>query len=55
MAADGQRHASPYASICEASASACVSMDSRMLVSLPSRTVMVAAFIAKRKPDYRVF
>ena len=40
MAADGQRYASPDASICEARASACVSMYSRMLVSLPSRTVM---------------
>ena len=34
MAADGQRYASPDLSICEARASACVSMYSRMLVSL---------------------
>ena len=40
MAADGQRYAGPDASICEARASACVSTYSRMLVSLPSRTVM---------------
>ena len=40
MAADGQRYASPDASICEARASACVSIYSRMFVSLPFRTVM---------------
>src|SRR5580692_7360065 len=40
MAAVGQLYAGPDASICEARASACVSMYSRMLVSLPSRTVM---------------
>ena len=40
MAAVGQRYAGPDASICEARASACVSTYSRMLVSLPSRTVM---------------
>src|SRR5260370_6635181 len=40
MASEGQRYAGPDASICEARASACVSMYSRMLVNLPSRTVM---------------
>ena len=35
MAANGQRYASPDASICEARASACVSIYSRMFVSLP--------------------
>ena len=40
MAADGQRYASPNASICEARASACVSTYSRMFVSLPLRTMM---------------
>ncbi len=40
MAAVCQRYAGPDASICEARASACVSTYSRMLVSLPSRTVM---------------
>src|SRR3546814_2779646 len=39
MGADGQRQADQDA-ICEARASACVSMYSRMLASLPSRTVM---------------
>src|ERR1700688_433364 len=40
MAADGQRYASPDASICEARASACVSIYSRIFVTLPFRTVM---------------
>ena len=40
MAADGQRYASPDASICEARASACVSIYSLMFVSFPFRTVM---------------
>ena len=40
MAADGQRYASPDASICETRASACVSMYSRMFVSLPFRTAI---------------
>jgi hypothetical protein len=40
MAADGQLYASPDASICEARASACVSIYSRMFFTLPSRTVM---------------
>src|SRR5271154_6464017 len=40
MAADGQRYVRPDAPICEARASACVSMYSRMFVSLPSLTVM---------------
>jgi hypothetical protein len=40
MAADGQRYASPDGSLCEARASACVSIYSRMFVTLPSRTVM---------------
>ena len=40
MAADGQRYASPDASICEARARACVSIYSRIFVTLRSRTVM---------------
>ena len=40
MAADGQRYASPDASISEAHAKAWGSMYSRMFVSLPFRTVM---------------
>ena len=40
MAADGQRYASPDASICEARASASVSIYSRTFVNLPFRTVM---------------
>src|SRR5271166_1268281 len=40
IAADGQRYAGPDAPICAARASACVSMYSRMFVSLPPRTVM---------------
>ena len=40
MAANGQRYASPDASICEARASACVSIYSRIFVTLPFRTVM---------------
>ena len=40
MAADGQHYASPDASICEARASACVSIYSRMFVTLPFRTVI---------------
>src|ERR1700722_12235832 len=40
MAADGQRYASPDASLCEARARACVSTYSRIFVTLPSRTVM---------------
>src|SRR6202023_3810305 len=40
IAADGQRYASPDASICEARARACVSIYSRIFVTLPSRTVM---------------
>jgi len=40
MAADGQRYANPDASICEARASACVSIYSRIFVTLPFRTVM---------------
>jgi hypothetical protein len=36
MAADGQRYANPDASICEARASACVSIYSRIFVTLPS-------------------
>jgi hypothetical protein len=40
MAADDQRYAGPDASICEARASACVSIYSRMFFTLPSRTVM---------------
>jgi len=40
MAADGQRYASPDASISEARARAWVSMYSRMFVSLSFRTVM---------------
>ena len=35
MAADGQRYASPDASICEARARACVSIYSRIFVTLP--------------------
>jgi hypothetical protein len=35
MAADGQRYASPDASISEARARACVSIYSRIFVSLP--------------------
>jgi len=35
MAADGQRYGSPDASISEARASACVSMYSRIFVTLP--------------------
>src|SRR3954447_13090724 len=40
MDAGGQRYARLGASICAARASACVSIYSRMFVSLPSRTVM---------------
>src|SRR5580693_1274285 len=40
MAADGQRYASPDASLCEAGARACVSIYSRIFVSLPFRTVI---------------
>jgi hypothetical protein len=40
MAADGQRYAGPDASTSAARAKACVSTYSRMLISLPSRTVM---------------
>lgn len=39
MAADGQRYPSPEASISEARAKACVSMYSRIFVTLPFRTV----------------
>src|SRR5512132_2612600 len=40
MAADGRRYAVSDASICEARASACVSIYSRIFVTLPFRTVM---------------
>src|SRR5450755_1521917 len=40
IAADGQRYASPDASIREARARACVSIYSRIFVTLPFRTVM---------------
>src|SRR6202453_1775542 len=40
MAADGQRYANPDASICEARARACVSIYSRIFVTLRSRMVM---------------
>ena len=47
MAADGQRYAGPDASTCAARASACVSTYSRMLVSLPFRTVMAKIHLSR--------
>ena len=38
--ADGQRYSGPDASVCAARARACVSIYSRILVTLPSRRVM---------------
>ena len=60
MAADGQRYASPDASICEARASACVSMHSRIFgaalgASEPPGLRLRSSMIAQAQRIYRTF